>query len=109
METPLETYRRIVAEQPVCEANWFADALGQYRAGDEAAARNISGSCLRFALQMAEERAADTRNCQLFDLIEEANGGLMEAITTYNGSDFGEFLQFAQQKITDRLNVLARA
>src|SRR5207247_1326247 len=59
METALESYRRIIAEQPTCDDRFFAQALARYRAGDESAAREISGSCLRIALQLAERHAAD--------------------------------------------------
>src|SRR5689334_18395181 len=55
METPLETYRRIVDVQPACDAAYFSGAIARYRAGDERAAREISGRCLRFALAVAEE------------------------------------------------------
>src|SRR5579862_9284924 len=57
METPLDIYRRVVGEQPACDAPFFSEALSRYRAGDEQAAREISGRCLRFALAIAEEHA----------------------------------------------------
>src|SRR5690242_20082749 len=43
METPLEIYRRHLADLPACDAEFFAEALTRYRAGDESAARDISG------------------------------------------------------------------
>ena len=57
METPLEMYRSRLASLPVCDAAFFAEALARYRAGDESAARDISGRCLAIALQLGEERA----------------------------------------------------
>jgi DNA-directed RNA polymerase specialized sigma subunit len=107
VEPALQKYKRIVAEQPVCQEEWFADKLAQYRAGDENGARAISGSCLRFALQLAERHAADCPEDVFFDFIEEANAGLMEALTTYSGSELKEFLVLAEQKIDDRLSELA--
>ena len=85
METPLETYRRVVSQQPACEPQFFSEALSRYRAGDESAARSISGSCLRLALAIAEEHSKEAPSSPLLDVIQEANAGLMEAITTFAG------------------------
>src|SRR5438067_3295642 len=87
METPLEIYRRVVGEQPACDAPFFSEALFRYRAGNEQAAREISGRCLRFALAIAEEHAKGEPALPLLDVVQEANVGLMEAITAYSGDD----------------------
>jgi DNA-directed RNA polymerase sigma subunit (sigma70/sigma32) len=106
METALETYRRVVAEQPACDAVSFAEALARYRAGDDSAARAISGSCLRVALKVAEDQACDSRALPLFDRIQEANAGLMDAIATFPGSSLAEFLSYALERMHQRLAVL---
>jgi DNA-directed RNA polymerase sigma subunit (sigma70/sigma32) len=106
METPLETYRRVVSEQPACDAQFFSEALSRYRAGDEAAGRTISGSCLRLALAIAEDRSREAPSLPLFDVIQEANAGLMEAIATFSGGELQEFLAHARQRIERRIAVL---
>jgi DNA-directed RNA polymerase sigma subunit (sigma70/sigma32) len=103
METPLETYRRVVAEQPTCDPPFFVEALSRYRSGDGSAARSISGSCLRFALALAEERAREAPTLDLFDVIQEANAGLMEAITTFPGAELHDFLDYARGRIQRRI------
>ena len=107
MEPALDTYRHLVAEQPACEARFFAQALAEYRAGDESAARKLSASCLRLALKYAEEQAANgSGSVPIFDLIQEANAGLMEAITTFPGEEMQEFLRYAHERMQQRLAVL---
>ncbi|MBY0523306.1 MAG: hypothetical protein K2R98_07900 [Gemmataceae bacterium] len=106
MEDALEVYRRIIAEQPICESSSFADALARYRAGDEMGARTISATCLRMALQIAERRAQSFAAFSLLDLAQEANVGLMGAITTFPGDSLEEFLVFAEEKINQRLALL---
>jgi DNA-directed RNA polymerase sigma subunit (sigma70/sigma32) len=106
MTTPIETYRRVVGEQPTCDAPFFADALSRYRAGDESAARLISGSCLRFALAIAEERTKAVPALALLDAIQEANAGLMEAITTFPGDDLHDFMEHARLRIHQRIDAL---
>ena len=106
METALEAYRRIVADQPICDERLFAEALARYRSGEESAARVISASFLRLALEMAEPRSAGGES-RLFDLIQEANAGLMEAIADFTGGNLQEFLPFARDRIERRLTILA--
>jgi DNA-directed RNA polymerase sigma subunit (sigma70/sigma32) len=106
MATALETYRRVIAAQPTCNDSFFTEALARYRAGNESAARDISGSCLRLALQIVETHSPDPASPS-FDAIQEANAGLMEAITTFGGDDFQDFLHYAQERIQQRLAALA--
>ena len=106
METALETYRKLIDEQPTCDDVLFTNALAQFRSGDEAGARAISGSCLRLAMRIAECRAADFAEWPLLDVIHEANAGLYQAITAFPGSDLHDFLLFAEEKIDERLTVL---
>lgn len=107
MESPLETYRQHVLGQPICEAQWFAAALGRFRGGDEAAAKEISARCLHVALRFAEDRAVSLPSHSMFDLIQEANAGLMQAVTTFDGGDLPEFLRFAEEQMNQRLLVLS--
>jgi DNA-directed RNA polymerase sigma subunit (sigma70/sigma32) len=106
METALETYRRVIASQPTCNDSFFTESLARYRSGDESAARDISGSCLRLALQLVEHHSADPASPS-FDAIQEANAGLMDAITTFAGDDLHDFLRYAQDRIQQRLAALA--
>jgi DNA-directed RNA polymerase sigma subunit (sigma70/sigma32) len=106
MDTPVETYRRIVGAQPTCDPPFFAAALSGHRAGDESAARRLCGSCLRFALAVAERHAQEASTLSLLDVIQEANAGLMEAITTFPGDDLDDFLKYADLRIRQRLAVL---
>ncbi len=76
METSLEIYRRHLAKLPACDADFFADALARYRAGDESAARDISGRCLHLALQHGEERAHELGSIEILEAVQEANRGL---------------------------------
>ena len=107
MESSLETYRQHVLGQPICEAQWFAAALGRFRGGDGAASREISARCLHLALRFAENRAVLLPTYPLFDLIQEANAGLMQAVTTFEGTDLPEFLRFAEEQMNQRLLVLS--
>jgi DNA-directed RNA polymerase sigma subunit (sigma70/sigma32) len=103
----LDTYRQHVLAQPTCEAQWFAQALVRFRGGDEAAAREISARCLQVALRFAEDRAACLSSHPLFDLIQEANAGLMVAIRTFDGHSLAEFLTHAEEQMNQRLLVLS--
>jgi DNA-directed RNA polymerase sigma subunit (sigma70/sigma32) len=107
MQTVLENYRRFVAEQPVCDGVFFAEALGRARAGDVNAARDICGRCLRFALAAADERVKAAPSPPLFDVIEEANLALMEAITTYAGDDVQDFMTYARLRMEQRVAAVA--
>jgi DNA-directed RNA polymerase sigma subunit (sigma70/sigma32) len=106
MESELEIYRRLISAQPACEDSWFTDALAKYRAGDEAAGRTISGSCLRLAMQIAEARAAEFGTLSVLDVVQEANVGLMDALKSFTGSCSAEFLTHATQVIHQRLQSL---
>jgi DNA-directed RNA polymerase specialized sigma24 family protein len=107
METPLEIYRRHLADLPACDAAFFAEALARFRAGDESAARDISARCLGLALRLGEERARELGSVEALEVVQEANRGLWEAITTFPGNDLEEFLLYAQERMQQRLAVLA--
>ncbi|HZT78817.1 MAG TPA: hypothetical protein VFA26_01235 [Gemmataceae bacterium] len=103
METPIETYCRIVAEQPVCEDTWFAEAWPRASAGDDAARREISGSCLRLALAVAQERWDHRDEGEFLELIQDANAALWGALDNFPGGKAEEFLRHAEQVIRQRL------
>ncbi len=48
METPIDIYRRVAAEQPVCDDAWFAAVLAKARTGDDEA-RSPCGADVAFA------------------------------------------------------------
>ncbi len=103
----LDQYRAIIEQQPTCEEAWFQDRWRLCQAGDEMAAREISGSCLRFALQIAQARAADFPQYHLLDVVEEANAGLMNAVQSFRGGNKDDFVRFAEVCIQQRLGTLA--
>jgi hypothetical protein len=108
METSsLEIYRRRLATLPACDAAFFTEALARYRAGDEGAARDISGRCLGLALRLGEERAQELGSIETLEAVQEANRGLWNAIATFTGSDLEEFLRHARECIEERLSALA--
>ena len=106
MDTDLGEYRRVVDQQPACDEAWFAERLTRLRSGDEAAGREISGSCLRLALRLAEEMPNPPASWSLLDLIQEANAGLVEGLASFTGTSAADFLQHARQTITRRLDSL---
>src|SRR5262249_36884810 len=67
VESHLESYRRHLASLPACDAAFFGEALTRYRAGDEAAAREISGRCLVLALRLGEERAREVGSLETLE------------------------------------------
>jgi DNA-directed RNA polymerase specialized sigma subunit len=107
METPLDIYRQKVTKLPACDADFFADAIARYRAGDESAARDISSRCLGIALRMGEERSQTLGSAEILEAVQEANRGLWKAIKTFPGNDLEEFLRYAQECIHEHLTALA--
>src|SRR5438105_4336091 len=99
MDTPLEMYQNAISEVPDLTEQSFNDALNRYRTGDEAAARDISGGCLRLAMGIAEKYARKYSGHDLLDLIQDANGGLFLAVTTFKGDDLQQFLRYTEEKI----------
>jgi DNA-directed RNA polymerase specialized sigma subunit len=106
MESALDMYRNRVTELPACDSAFLTEAMARYRAGDESAARDISGRCLGLALRLAEEVARKQSSVEIIDAIQEANRGLWLAITTFSGNDLPEFISYAQERIQERLTVL---
>lgn len=110
-EVPVEPwfgkYQAMVDAQPICDDSWFQEQWRKKQSGDETAGRLISGSCLRFALQIAQQRAAEFPECHLLNVIEEANAGLMEAVLSFGGGSKEDFLHHAEACIDARLAALA--
>lgn len=85
MDDWLEQYQGQIEQQPTCEETWFQEQWRNSQSGNEAAGRNISGSCLRLALRIAQQRAVQFPERDLVDFVEEANAGLMEAVLSFGG------------------------
>ena len=107
MEDWLEQYQNQIERQPACEETWFQEQWRNLQSGDEMAGRLISASCLRFALRIAQQRAAEFPECHLVDVIQEANAGLMEAVLSFGGGSKEDFLLHAETCIDARLAALA--
>ena len=103
METSFDTYKRIIVQEPSLEDSWFSEALEKCRAGDEAAQRQIVGSCLKAALQVVEGKATGQNEAGFFDLVQEANAALSEAVANFPGGKAQEFLLYAEQTVHSRL------
>lgn len=104
MNAQLQDYRTQIHELPECADSWFPEALTRYRAGDEEARRQILGSCLRVALQLAEERRGPDSTDDVFDLIEEANRGVTQALRTFSGTSAEDFLRHVTDTVNARLD-----
>jgi DNA-directed RNA polymerase specialized sigma subunit len=106
MESTLELYRTAIAGQPECADPAFSEWLRRYRAGDEAAGRELAGSCLGLALALAESFPDSPPGFTVLDLVQEANAGLVEALHTFTGATAGEFVDHARNTIAAWLNDL---
>jgi hypothetical protein len=99
MTTALETYREAIAGQPPLAHPQFGEWLGRYRAGDEAAGRAITGSCLGVALAIVEGLPAVPAGLTAIEAVEEANAGLAAALDSFAGATADEFLAHARRAI----------
>lgn len=95
----LDTYRNTIEQQPACSTDGFAHALARARQGDDAARRQILGSCLRLALARVEGRSPECGEDELFALIQDANAALEEALANFAGSSLSDFMQHAQHRV----------
>lgn len=86
MVSVLETYEKIISEQPVLNDAGFLDLLLKAQAGDEAALRQISGSYLRVAFDWAIQRKTQCTQDELLEVIQDANATMVAAISTFSGS-----------------------
>ena len=103
----LQIYKQLIEGQRHCEDPWFVEMIGRLRSGDEMAGREISASCLRLALEIAEQRVPQFRPLTVLDLAQEGNVGLMDAIKSFQGNNAQEFIEHARQAIQDRLKEVA--
>lgn len=107
MDAWLEKYQTMIETQPSCDDPWFAEMWSKYQTGDEYAGRCISGSCLRLALCIAQDRTGDYPDFALLDLVQEANAGLADALQSFSGGNAVSFREHATGAIYNRLAGLA--
>jgi hypothetical protein len=104
--SPLEVYEAALAEiTDVCSDPWFAEQLAQYREGDEAAWRRISGSCLGRVLEIAKKHWRPDSPVTLLDTVQEGNAALVETIKRCSGATADAFLE-EMTAVVDRRIVL---
>lgn len=101
---PLYEYKKIVESQPQCDSS-FKEIIRRARTNQQVR-RRISAAFLKFALELAEKEAAKRPAVDLFDLIQEANGALYEAIVDFGGTDPGRFRRFARRRICRHLRTI---
>jgi DNA-directed RNA polymerase sigma subunit (sigma70/sigma32) len=89
----LEIYEsHLSAITDVCTDPWFAEQLALYRAGDEAAWRRISASCLGQVLTIVKQHWRRGSPATLLDAVQEGNAAVVKAIKEFSGSTAHEFL-----------------
>jgi DNA-directed RNA polymerase specialized sigma subunit len=92
--SPLEIYESGLARiTDACTDPWFTERLAEYRAGDEAAWRRISGSCLGRVLAIAKRHWRPDSPVTLLDAVQEGNVALVNAIKRFSGNTADEFLR----------------
>ena len=107
MQTPLELYESVLRQ--VCEEEcvdaWFGEQLAKCRAGDSLARQRICGSCLFLALRLTKERLEPTCPIPEIELVQDANGALVDALDKFVGSTAQEFVRHATAEIEHRLTL----
>jgi DNA-directed RNA polymerase sigma subunit (sigma70/sigma32) len=107
VDSPIELYEsplRTITD--VCADPWFAEQLALSRAGDEAAWRRISGSCLGRVLEIAKRKWRPGCPLGLLDLVQEGNKVLARTIKRFQGSTAAEFLCELTKQVEGRLTVV---
>ena len=68
--------------------SWLADRLAKCRIGNEQATRDICGSCLRIAWELAQEYldGGGDDNNDILDVVQDANAALLRAVKSFEGS-----------------------
>jgi hypothetical protein len=108
MDTGLAQYEeQLQAITEVCADPWFAQQLAASRAGDEAAWRRISGSCLGRVLEIAKQLWHPGSPLDVLDLAQEGNRVLVRTIKQFRGSTAEEFLRELSAQVERRLALLA--
>jgi hypothetical protein len=90
----------------VCADPWFAEQFAAMRAGDEAAWRRISGSCLYRVLAIAKRTWRPGCPVRLLDLVQEGNRVLVRTIKRFAGSTADEFLCELTKQVEGRLRIV---
>jgi hypothetical protein len=108
MQTPLEMYESgLNSVTDVCADPWFTEQLALLQAGDEQAARSISGSCLQLVLDIAKRRWGSKCALSFLEFVEEGNIVLWKTIKRFSGSSAQEFLQQLTQKVESWYTILS--
>lgn len=90
----LQTYETVLAGvTDVCADPWFAARLAEHRAGDDAAWRRISESCLGRVFAIAKKHWRSDSPVTLLDAVQEGNAALADSISRYAGDSADDFLQ----------------
>jgi hypothetical protein len=104
--SPLEVYENALAGiTEVCSDPWFAEQLAQYRAGDEAAWRRISGSCLGRVLVIAKKCWQPDSPVTLLEAVQEGNAALVETIQRFSGATADAFLEDVTSAVERRIRL----
>jgi hypothetical protein len=99
----LDQYKAMLRALPPRDDREFAGVLARYRAGNEQAGREITGSFLRHALDTAERIAEETGKPLPKAVLEHANAGLVDALESFTGASSEEFARHAEECIRRRL------
>lgn len=95
----MDLYRAKIADVPKYQDPAFGDLLRQFRAGDEAAGRAITGGHLGMALALVETLPEPPAGLKPIDAVQEANAGLWEALVTFPGATADEFADHARRAV----------
>jgi DNA-directed RNA polymerase sigma subunit (sigma70/sigma32) len=90
----------------LCADPWFGEQMNRVRAGDEAALRRISESCLAHILAIAKRQWHPESPCALLDLIQEGNAALVQTIERFEGGTAGQFLSAVTTNVTLRIALI---
>jgi hypothetical protein len=98
--SPLEVYESRLGEiTHVCADPWFTEQMAHYRAGDEAAWRRISGSCLGRVHAIVKKHWQPNSSTTLLDAVQEGNAALVTAVKRFSGTTADEFLREMTAKV----------
>ena len=103
MSDVFSKYRSIVDDLRALDHVSFPATLARCRKGDETAKRRISEASLRFVLRVAEEWSNLNFGKLVFDVIEESNAALWNAIDNFSGWRIDDFESFLKQRIRKHL------
>lgn len=101
----LDSYMRAVYRIPMITREEEAELARRYRAGDKKAGERIVTANLRFAVKMAHRYARC--GAPLEDLVQQANEGMLIAVTKFDPSQGIRFITYAAWWIRSRLQQYA--